>query len=251
MRMQSATRIYLLYHELQPIRRDYSYALETAVFEQHADLFARLKAQNSPVLPEITFDDGHCSNFEFASPALLSRGLTATFFITVGWTGARNGYMGWQELRALRDAGHQIGAHGWTHTLLTHCSESDLTTELNAARLTLEDKLGSAITTMSLPGGRYNQRVLAACYQAGYTQVFTSIPRLEPNPAPALVGRLNIRNDMQLPWISGLFEPGSTSMSALERNYRIKSMAKTLLGDRLYEKIWAIANRKELDTERE
>ena len=36
---------------------------------------------------------------------------------------------------------------------------------------------------MSLPGGRYNRHVLTACQQAGYTQIFTSIPRAEPNPA--------------------------------------------------------------------
>ena len=93
-------------------------------------------------MPEVTFDDGHISNFEYALPILQSQNLKAQFFITVGWSGRRPGYMGWTELRQMHEAGQSIGAHGWTHSLLTHCNEKDLNFELGNARLTLEDKLG-------------------------------------------------------------------------------------------------------------
>jgi peptidoglycan/xylan/chitin deacetylase (PgdA/CDA1 family) len=63
--------------------------------------------------------------------------MKARFFITAGWTGKKPGYMGWEELRSLHEAGHSIGAHGWTHALLTHCSEKDLQTELSSARFVL------------------------------------------------------------------------------------------------------------------
>jgi peptidoglycan/xylan/chitin deacetylase (PgdA/CDA1 family) len=223
----------------------------TEEFEKHVDLY--LKLRNTEVcglLPEITFDDGHISNFEFGLPVLESRAIRASFFITVGWTGQRQGYMGWQELRALHEAGQHLGAHGWSHALLTHCSAPELHRELVDARLALEDKLGTSITTMSLPGGRYNRRVLTACHDAGYTQIFTSIPRAEPNPAAETIGRLNIRGDMSLEWITKLLQPASTLLSGLERQYQIKAAAKSLLGDRLYEKMWALLNRKETDTDR-
>jgi peptidoglycan/xylan/chitin deacetylase (PgdA/CDA1 family) len=242
-------RLYLLYHELRPTRGQYSYLLEPAVFQKHIDLFAELRTIENPGLwPEVTFDDGHISNFEYALPILQSRNLKARFFITVGWTGHRPGYMGWTELRSLQEAGQSIGAHGWTHTLLTHCDEKELHTELNSARLTLEDKLGTSITTMSLPGGRYNHHVLTACEKAGYTQVFSSIPRAEPMPIGSLVGRLNIRGDMQLGWISDLFQPNGSALHNLGRQYRMKATVKTLLGDSLYEKLWAVLNRKEPDS---
>jgi peptidoglycan/xylan/chitin deacetylase (PgdA/CDA1 family) len=157
--------------------------------------------------------------------------------------------MGWQELRALHQAGHRIGAHGWSHALLTHCNAKQLHSELVDARLTLEDKLGTSITTMSLPGGRYNRRVLSACQEAGYTQIFTSIPRAEAGPTGLTVGRLNVRRDMSLEWIAKLFQPGSNLLSSLERQYRMKAAAKSLLGDRLYEKVLALLNRKETDTD--
>jgi hypothetical protein len=243
---QPQERLYLLYHELRPSRSDYSYVVETETFERHVDLFLELRKRKGPgLLPEVTFDDGHISNCEFALPILQSHAIQAWFFITVGWTGQKPGYMDWQQLRALHEAGQQIGAHGWTHTLLTHCSPAELQKELVDARLTLEDKLGTSITTMSLPGGRANRRVLTACHEAGYTQVFTSIPKAEPQPAGPTVGRLNIRGDMTLEWIERLFQPDSGVLSSLERQHQMKATAKTLLGDRLYEKLWAIFNRQE------
>jgi hypothetical protein len=60
---------------------------------------------------------------------------------------------------------------------------------------------------------------------------------------------LNIRGDMQLGWISDLFQPGSSVLQNLARQYRMKATAKTLLGDRLYEKLWAVLNRKEPDSD--
>ncbi|MGD0629619.1 MAG: polysaccharide deacetylase family protein [Terracidiphilus sp.] len=205
------------------------------------------KAENGGLWPEITFDDGHLSNYEYAMPALLSRGLIARFFITVGWTESRPGYMGWRELRALHESGQIVGAHGWSHTLLTQCSPQKLDKELRSTRLLLEEKLGTSITTMSLPGGRYNQRVLAACRQAGYKQIFTSIPKAEAVPSGLMVGRLNVRRDMTVEWFRNLLQPGSGTLRGLERQYAIKEAAKRLLGDRLYEKLWGLLNRRERD----
>ncbi len=206
------------------------------------------KAESPSLWPEVTFDDGHISNFDQALPVLLSHGLTARFFITVGWTGKKPGYMGWRELRSLHESGQLIGAHGWSHAFLTRCTPKDLDMELGKARSILEDKLGTSIITMSLPGGRYNRRVLAACREAGYTQVYTSVPRAEREPLGFTVGRLNVRGDRPPEWIRNVLQPGSRVLSNLERQYRMKAVAKTVVGDCLYEKLWALLNRKEPDS---
>jgi peptidoglycan/xylan/chitin deacetylase (PgdA/CDA1 family) len=245
---QPLQKLHFLYHELRPQKCDYSYVLETAEFNEQVDLFSQLRKAESPGLwPEVTFDDGHISNFEYALPVLLSQGLTARFFITVGWTGTKPGYMGWPELRSLHESGQLIGAHGWSHAFLTHCAPGDFDVELSRAKLVLEDKLGTSITTLSLPGGRYNQRVLAACREAGYTQVYTSVPRAESDPLGFTVGRLNVRSDRTLEWIRNMLEPGGHALPNLERQYRIKALAKAAVGDRFYEKLWALLNRKEPD----
>lgn len=242
-------KLHLLYHELRTSRSPYSYVIEVEEFKRQVDFFAETIARDSELHPYLTFDDGHISNFEHALPILQSRGMKAQFFITVGWTGHKSGYMGWQELRTLHAAGQSIGAHGWTHTLLTHCGEKELLDELGRARLMLEDKLGAPITTMSLPGGRYNRHVLAACQQAGYTQIYTSIPRSEPMSLGLTIGRLNIRKDMKLEWIADLFKPDSSTLRGLGFQYQMKAAAQTLMGDRAYGKLWALLNRKDRDTD--
>jgi hypothetical protein len=248
--MEQVKQLCVLYHEIRPGGSPYLYVVDSARFEKHCELFRKLLADSDcRHNPEITFDDGHVSNYEVALPLLQKYGLTARFFITAGWTGQKPGYMGWEDLRKLHNSGQKIGAHGWSHALLTRCSPSALEQELTRPRLTLEDKLGTSITTMSLPGGRYNKRVIAACEAAGYTQIYTSEPQAVEKSATLLVGRLNIRGDTTSEWLASIFEPNSHVLSNLQRQYRVKAAAKTLLGDRLYQKLWAVLNRKEAQTD--
>ena len=240
-------RLLLLYHEVRGSSSEYSYVTDAAMFRRHASLFAELQRGGDSLYPELTFDDGHTSNLGIAAPILGAQELTARFFITAGWTGTRPGFMGWSELRELAAAGHSIGAHGWSHKLLTHCSDAELETELKRARLTLEDGLGSPVKTMSLPGGRADARVLAACRLYGYTQIFTSEPKPEKLPLGGVVGRFNVRGDMQPEWLAELLRPRSGVLRGLERQHRLKSLAQSLLGDTLYAKLWALKNRKEVD----
>ena len=239
-------RLFFLYHELRAGRSEYSYVVQAEQFRQHLALFASLRHSTKYLLwPEITFDDGHISNHDIAAPLLAPHGIAAHFFITAGWAGTRPGYMGWEQLRALANAGHIIGAHGWSHALLTRCSDEELQGELSRSRMALEDKLGAPVTTMSLPGGRQNARVLAACSAAGYLQVFTSMPSPAPFPLGRIVGRLNILASMQTEWLAQVLDPSTAILASMERKQRIKDMAKALLGDRLYEKLWSVVNRSE------
>lgn len=235
--------LYLLYHELSAAKNEYSYSLSVGSFREHLTTMQQIRAGGGTALwPAITFDDGHVSNFVHALPLLSSLGMQAHFFITAGWTGTRPEFMTWEQLRQVQAAGQFIGAHGWSHTLLTHCSDEELRHELEDARHLLEDKLKVPITTMSLPGGRYDRRVLEACRRAGYTQVFTSIPRAECSADANLVGRLNIRAEASGAWLSKLLTDGSV-LQRLAWQYRLKNTAKQALGDALYAKLWARLNR--------
>ncbi len=224
--------------------------MQLSEFEKHLDLFARLSRNSeSAVYPEITFDDGHLSDYAVALPLLVERNLRAYFFITVGWTGNKNGYMDWSQLRELHKAGQSIGAHGWNHELLTHCDEQGLARELLDARVKLEDELGCPVTTMSLPGGRSNRRVLDACWESGYTQVYSSLPRVESNAQERVIGRLNIRREMTLAWIEDLFNPQSKTISSLERQAKLKAAARSMMGDRIYARLWSALNRQEPESQ--
>ena len=240
--------LHFLYHELRPTKSRYSYVTPCDEFEAHCALFARLwrAPMEGWLRPEITFDDGNLSDADFALPALERAGLKATFFITAGWTGTRAGFMDWPQLRELHRAGHRIGAHGLTHKLLTACSAVELDQEIRGARQRLEDGLGARVEVMSLPGGRADHGVLRACEQAGFTQIFTSVPRAEVmDLAPKTVGRLNLLGGTTVPWLEAMLHPGSGALARLQRKDSIKSLAKRALGDRLYAKVWAMANRQE------
>lgn len=242
-------RLHLLYHELRAEPAAYSYVVGSSLFQQHLNLYRQVLQSNASLVPTITFDDGHVSNLTLAAPLLAEHQLSAHFFITVGWTAARPDYMDWQQLRELFAQGHAIGAHGWSHKLLTHCSSAELDQELVRARATLEDRLGVSITTMSLPGGRANGRVFAACAAAGFAHVYTSVPRPEPIEPSTIVGRLNLHGDAQPAWLARILDPSDPALLRQTRSSRVKAAAQTVLGDRLYASLWKLVNRKEDDAE--
>lgn len=244
-------RLYFLYHELRPEPSQYSYVVSCAEFREHLRLFATEPGKQGLLGAGITFDDGNLSDSRYALPLLLEAGLRAHFFITAGWTGERAGFMSSAELRELQVAGMTVGAHGWSHKLLTACSDAELRVELVDARTRLEDAVGAPVDTMSLPGGRYNRRVLEACQAAGYTAVFTSEPKTFDESAAAaggnIIGRLNLRSGTSTAWLCGMLDPATGALARQQRSDRVKGMAKAVLGDGLYAKVWAIANRQEAE----
>lgn len=243
--------LYLIYHEIRPAQTRYSYVVSCSEFERQCELFSRLQTAGSELetyRPELTFDDGHLSAVEYALPVLAKQGIRARFFITAGWTGEKAAYMTPRDLLTLQDAGMLIGAHGWSHQLLTHCNSAELDRELSDAKAKLEDLLGKPVTSMSLPGGRANTHVLRACAAAGYTEIFTSAPQVCSDPGGgATIGRLNLRGDASIAWLEQLLQPASGVLARLQRAHQVKSAAKAVLGDRLYAGLWSLANRQEAD----
>ncbi len=238
----------VLYHELRPELSAYSYVLSCERFAQHLALFSVLKEQApSSFVPVLTFDDGHISNHANAMPMLQQARATAHFFITAGWTGTRTAYMTPQHLRELHSAGHTIGAHGWSHALLTGCSDIELHRELHDARAALEDWIAAPVTSMSLPGGRSNARVLRACHEAGYTTVWTSTPEATSTIAFGEVGRYNILAGATDAFLRQLLDPRSGVLKRATRTSRLKAAAQQALGDRLYARLWSAINRQEPD----
>ena len=145
----------------------------------------------------------------------------------------------------MRDAGHVIGSHGWSHTLLTCCSRTELHVELSQSRSLLEDKLGIPVTTMSLPGGRYNDRVISACHEAGYTKVYTSVPAMELQATEFMVGRVNMSSHMTVYRVARLLQSDGAELIRLRSQYRKKEAAKRVLGDWMYDKLWNVLLRNQ------
>jgi peptidoglycan/xylan/chitin deacetylase (PgdA/CDA1 family) len=121
----------------------------------------------------IMFDDGNASDVREALPALLDRGLQATFFVVAGRLG-RPHFLAEDDVRLLAERGMTIGSHGMHHRSWRNLDDRALDEELGAARRRLEDVVGRPVTWAACPFGAYDRRVLGSLRGHGYERVFTS-----------------------------------------------------------------------------
>ncbi len=121
----------------------------------------------------ITFDDGELNNFQIALPILKKYGYVAYFFIIVGRVG-RKGYMTWDQIKSLQEAGMIIGSHGLSHQILTSLMDTQIDEELRASKRTIQVNIGVPIDTLSIPRGFCNDSLIQKAYELGYKTIFIS-----------------------------------------------------------------------------
>lgn len=138
-----------------------------------ADALAEASSEGRGV--EITFDDGNTSDVEEGLPALVQRGLTATFHVCAGRIG-QLGYLDGQALLHLREAGMSVGSHGWDHVDLRTLSDTELVRATRGSREHIAEACGAPVTRFAVPLGSYDRRVLQHLrdYQTVYTSDTTS-----------------------------------------------------------------------------
>jgi len=240
------TPLYLIYHELGPGRQPYSYHCATEEFERHLQLAGELRraAHAGFRVPEITFDDGHQSQYSYALPLLEQYGAHAVFFVTAGWIAERKDYMKWSDLRDLHARGHQVQSHSWSHPMLTHCNDAELEKELSYSRRLIQDSLGAPVDAISIPNGRWDQRVVRACVAAGYRRIFTSDSWRdeEEQGGVRIFGRTNVAQSMTAPALKRLLRRGAWKMLH-DAAARGKNRLRQAVGDRAYHRIWRIVSR--------
>jgi peptidoglycan/xylan/chitin deacetylase (PgdA/CDA1 family) len=121
----------------------------------------------------IMFDDGNVSDVHEALPALLERGLRATFFVVAGRLCAPD-FLDEDDVRLLADRGMTIGSHGMRHRSWRNLDDRELHEELGEARRRLEDVVRRPVTHAACPFGAYDRRVLSSLRRYGYERAFTS-----------------------------------------------------------------------------
>jgi hypothetical protein len=113
----------------------------------------------------ITFDDGYLDNWVVAAPELAARGLPACFFITTGFIGSqedawwdaargvRSEWMTWDQIRALRSSGFEVGAHTISHVNLAASDRATALREIIGSKTRLEAETGSTVRHFAYPFG--------------------------------------------------------------------------------------------------
>ncbi len=121
----------------------------------------------------LTFDDGELSNYEQALSILKEFNARAYFFIIVNRVG-KEGYMSWDQIRKLHEAGMIIGSHGLSHEILTNLLDTQIEQELAASKRTIEKNLDILVEDISIPRGFCNNKIIQMAREVGYNNVFIS-----------------------------------------------------------------------------
>jgi len=129
----------------------------------------------------ITFDDGGLDNYTVAFPLLKEHGFVATFFVITEEIG-RPGYMTWDMIREMVEAGMSVQSHTAFHSDLRAISEKKLVAELVGSRATIEEETGRTPFALCYPAGAYDERVVAAARDAGYLMAVTTKPGKDLHP---------------------------------------------------------------------
>ena len=164
------------------------------------DLVAGVKSgrQLPPKPIVLTFDDGYVDNFQVAFPILKQNGFCGTFFIITDLAG-RPGYMNWDQIRILAEAGMDIGSHSKTHPDLSTASAKVVADQVKGSTEVLERELGRQIKLFCYPSGKYNSSVVTILQENGYqAAVTTNSGRARAENSPYELPRLRVSGDMSL-----------------------------------------------------
>ena len=131
-------------------------------------------------LPEkpivLTFDDGYKDAYTEALPLLQKYGFVGTFFLLA--TPAHYeapGYMTWNDIHAMAEAGMSMQAHGRDHYDLTNRAYEFLVYQILGAKEAVEAHSGQPVRFFCYPSGRYDADTAAVVESAGYWGAVTTV----------------------------------------------------------------------------
>jgi len=152
-----------------------------------------------------TFDDGYATVWRQGFPILAEYQVPATIFMVAGALGKTNYWdealgdrtekmLTKDELRALADAGCEIGAHTMSHAHLLGLSPRELHAEIYDAKDLLENLIGKPVRGFAYPYGEFDDRIRDALIEAGYRYAVTcEQSAIYPQMDPYALTRINMR----------------------------------------------------------
>jgi hypothetical protein len=103
----------------------------------------------------------------------------------------------------------------------------------------LEDKLGTLVGEISVPGGRWNRRVIKACAEAGYRRVYVSDPWVAENMfGIQVIGRFMVRRTTMATELLKVIQQNRYALAKMRVRSQIKEAIVGLVGDGLYHRLW-------------
>jgi peptidoglycan/xylan/chitin deacetylase (PgdA/CDA1 family) len=141
-----------------------------------AQMIARLREHRSlQRTVVVTFDDGYADQAKYALPILRKVGGHASFFIITSSLGLPN-HLRWSDLRAMRAAGMDIGAHGVEHDDLSLMTAAEQRYQIDDCIAALHRWIGERVVSYAYPSGRLNATTLRLVQAAGIQSAVTTDP---------------------------------------------------------------------------
>ncbi len=134
-------------------------------------------------LAAVSFDDGLRNNLTAALPILTRLGIPATVYVPTGWLDGRhpdigpggdNAILSADEIRALVQAGWEVGAHTVSHTDLSLLGYGECRSEIARNCEELVRLTGAAVESLAYPYGRYGGPAIAAARDCGLLSAVTA-----------------------------------------------------------------------------
>lgn len=140
-----------------------------------------LALQTGAPLPEkpivLTFDDGYVDSYEVAFPLLRHHKMVGTFFVITGFIDkGQKGYLNWEQVIEMHEAGMRIEAHGHTHPDLRNRSVDYLVWQVLGAKEAIEARTHEPVRFFCYPSGKYDEQVIRVLHSAHYWAAVTVNP---------------------------------------------------------------------------
>jgi peptidoglycan/xylan/chitin deacetylase (PgdA/CDA1 family) len=143
-----------------------------------------------PVL--ISVDDGYVDDVRTILPDLERWHMVATFFVITGRM-SEPGFLDAGQIRELDRAGMDVGDHTAHHVDLRLLTPPQLANETAGSRKTLEAVLGHPVYFFAYPFGDFNDRVVQAVHDAGFTMAYTTAGgTTESTASPLTMPRIHV-----------------------------------------------------------
>jgi peptidoglycan/xylan/chitin deacetylase (PgdA/CDA1 family) len=141
----------------------------------------------------LSFDDGYRPQFTFALPTLKEH----------GWAGVLNLKAEGSDLyesnvKAMITAGWELAAHTIHHLDLTELGPEEVEEEVAGSRKILQKEYGVPVDNFCYPSGKFDESVVEAVEEAGYTGATTEIPGFAERGKPFELARLEILRETRV-----------------------------------------------------
>ena len=206
--------------------------LAARMSERRAVPVGTLPVELGALCYSLTFDDGHASDYTEAFPVLHELGLRATFFVVPTLVDTA-GFVTWDQLREMVAAGMEIGSHSLTHPFVDGLGPAELRREFGDSKAMIEDRLGAAVRSASLPRGWGAPHLETILEELGYRVFCTSrVGWWHPGDRPLSIPRVRASADLPVERFAAIVDGAPRSLWGIQAVEAAKGVVKLCLGRR-------------------